>query len=224
MNKLDALEQRLDIMKDILDDVVTRLPKEGKTESIFEYLNKFDVSKLDALRTKFEIGKWYTSTAIVFRVIGLSESQITYDKISTPLIASTNFYIHSLIGYNSVPSTSVEIESHLIAVAERKYAKNVFVRCIESQTIKKSLDRDYIYSNDTDSLYVLGEENNRICNLTLYQKGKWAEIVSDKKNKKCLPKTKAEFKYFLSDAFSDKTGLSIETVGFINNFLDDYED
>ncbi|MCJ7447945.1 MAG: hypothetical protein MUO72_09640 [Bacteroidales bacterium] len=99
----------------------------------------------------------------------------------------------------SNPATQQEIESHLRKICDEKYIGKR-VKGINGFTdiISKFLS----YESDSDTMRYKGEGNFIIY---LYENGKFAEIISDKKK---LPKTKEEFKKFIGDVIEWYSGPS----------------
>lgn len=124
--------------------------------------------------------------------------------------------------YNLRLATPAEIEAHLRKICDEKYV---------GKRVKCLVDGRYIVSDFWE--YSATEEG--ICyrakgdsdGVWLYKRGKWAEILPDKKP---LPKTKDDFITFLThwleddqDGFSFTADNKDEWGTGINNFLDQYD-
>ena len=105
-------------------------------------------------------------------------------------------------------ATPAEIEAHLKKEAERRGYKGKRVKSAGDGHTDTVID---ICEFISGTLYGDGANGRHVI---LYDRGKWAEILPDKKK---LPKTREEFMKFLGDY----TNRHCSTV---QNFLDQYED
>lgn len=113
--------------------------------------------------------------------------------------------------------TPSEIESHLRKIAEKKgYRKGTKIKNMINNEIHTIDHRPFWYDKNIDIIFCWTPEDEwvhrEVSNPRIYEKGKWAEIIPDKKP---LPKTRDEFRKFIDDwAASDKS---------FDDFLNEYE-
>ncbi len=167
---------------------------------------------------KFKVGDW------IIRKDGNIPKRIKYvdkyaflcdDEISDHLFENADGYC----AYRF--ATQSEIESHLIKIAEKKGFKNGvmftglrFHRDCKMLWQVGSTDVEQFKGYYKDGDYLIVEDvKNGVWEL-IYQQGKWATIIPDKKP---LPKTKEEFMNFLG-TYCNRHCKSVQ------EFLDDYED
>jgi len=113
------------------------------------------------------------------------------------------------------PATSAEIISHLRKICDKKYIGKK-VRCLVYPQDELIIDRFVEYLSCEDKIIYKAINCKRMC---LYEQGKFAEIIPDKKK---LPKAKIEFVEFLKDYNIELKDCDDEFT--INKFLNQYED
>jgi len=111
------------------------------------------------------------------------------------------------------PATEEEIESHLKKICDEKYIGKRVKSLHDENYIQKALSF-WVYSFNEDRLwYEIKSERQVSTNLLIYEQGKFAEIIPDKKKK---PETREEFLIFLDD-YCESDDKSHQT------FLDQYD-
>jgi len=114
------------------------------------------------------------------------------------------------------PATHSEIEQHLIKVAKEKgFKEGVKVKCLACGTYNLGNISEYRMSDDR--LFFCQQGLSRLdhdSEITLYQQGKWAEILPEKKK---LPIGKQGFRTLFND-------WSIAGTISFDQFLEQYED
>lgn len=154
---------------------------------------------------EFKVGQWVffdgTSHQNIHRISKINSDGIGIDDYGSKLDLDSGYYRFA---------TKEEIEAHLKKICDKKYI---------GRRVKSLINEGYIETIECFNYY--GEENDEIncidinhCQMTVYCKGKFAEIIP---NKKKLPKTKGEFNTFLGHWCSRHTKTTKE-------FLNDYED
>jgi hypothetical protein len=197
MKDLNQIEKHLNEVQQYFD---------SKLKSIQE-----DIAKLKEPELKFKIGQWYKYGNDLFRVYKIYENEVHYDNRGKSL--GSNFFIfYSQIYQLSCIATPQEIESHLRKICDEKYiGKNVAGSFLgQHDGYARSFD---FYDFASDSVYY----KNFGYGVCVYSKGKFAEIISDKKK---LPKNRDEFVDFLT-RFRQLTSPEISVR--ISEFLNDYE-
>ena len=87
------------------------------------------------------------------------------------------------------PATHDEIEEHLIKVKDQKYKNGATLKSAKYEsTFKYDASRNGCYDLEDDEFWCGG--------MIIYHKGKWAEILPEKKR---LPKTKEEYEEFIEE-------------------------
>lgn len=151
-------------------------------------------------KTEFKVGQWVITPAGILRRIKEFKKkdeegvQIAFDDYGE-IIQLTSFY-H--------PTTPQEIETHLRKICDEKYIGKKVKGLLGSDGIIKSKGH-YCFEND----WLQYISKNGI-GITVYEQGKFAEIISDKKK---LPETKVEFEEFYVDwCKSDGKKTFIESI------------
>ena len=114
------------------------------------------------------------------------------------------------------PATPQEIESYLIKEAEKRgFVGKCKFRCTNGYLSTQLPQWDFFYLSGADALvtHVVETSSNR----AVYCQGKWAEIIPQKKS---LPKTKSEFRYFLMEYTVGSTCHGKDVVDFLADFED----
>lgn len=159
-------------------------------------------------KPEFKVGDWVCAkedSSQLERIEGLQQDAF---------IVSNGSGIYLNLSRDWRHATRQEIESHLRKICDEKgYKKDVKVRCLvfPGRDIC-TLSGEYKYVPEEDRL--IGITVNSWHNAVVYEQGKFAEIVPDKKP---LPKTKEELRTFLN-AFADRN------QGDFEDFLSNYED
>lgn len=112
------------------------------------------------------------------------------------------------------PATPAEIEAHLRKVCEKYVGKRV--RCLENGKIGIPFESQAYYFSD-DEFWMNCSEIVGAC---VYKKGKFAEILPDKKKK---PETKEDYIALLRDWINDDQGGFTFSDENISMFLDQYD-
>ena len=178
--------------------------KDGKE---YKFINRYGSACWDAIpitpEPKFKVGDW---------VIGRESIWTGPHRISDEfdLLGYTDEYDNRI-------ATKEEIETHLKSIADEKYF-NKTALCLEHGDHRRVLNKYTTYDKDVDELVTLGSVDGHTCNVWLYRKGKWAEIIPEKKK---LPKTKDELVKTLKEYFG---AFNIERHPNYEEFLDQYED
>jgi len=191
--------KNMDKLKDELFEAIDKICKD------YESKNEPDTVP------KFKVGDW---------VIG--ENRCLPKKPS--LIRK--FYEYSLMDYDDFEgatkqiawkgyirhATPDEIESHLRKICDEKYIGKKVKSLHDENYIQKVL-QFWLYSFNEDKLwYEIDSEKHPTTNLLIYDQGKFAEIIPDKKK---LPKTREEFEIFLDEYVYGEWNR--------DKFLDQYE-
>jgi hypothetical protein len=173
----------------------------------------------DQKKFKFKVGKWYKNTnydaIIFFRIYKIEEDSVFYDNSNEFGLNIEKFDIGSTWANQSCLATPEEIQDHLISIAKSKGFKGG----LKLHPVN-TYCADYIYIENVDKWkYYSGIDKLRLNDTSIYEKGRWAEIIPDKKK---LPKTKEEFYKFCEDLFQNENrrGKFDEII----NFLNEYED
>ena len=161
-------------------------------------------------QTEFKVGQYIIADgdSIPRRITRATSAIIECDK----------YFYYPWAVRLAIPS---EIEAHMKKEAEgRGYKPGVRFKSMNGDEIGRirtiyANPFDYYASSDTLTVSTPRQEWRNLCsNPTIYEKGRWAEILPEKKK---LPKTREEFMKFLGDY----TNRHCSTV---QNFLDQYED
>jgi len=113
-------------------------------------------------------------------------------------------------------ATKEEIESHLRKICDEKYIGKK-AQCLRNAEDKKTIKKFIKYNYDEDCIIY---NDKWELNMYVYEKGKFASIIPDKKK---LPKKRGEYKQFLDDFWHALPESIIDGLS-INEFLDQYED
>ena len=159
---------------------------------------------------EFKVPGWYVS----------EPNEIFYAVSKEKLYDADYVWLHTMnktgTRYGSRfcrPATPAEIESHLRKICDEKYVGKK-VKCLfEGEFIVESF---WKYDSYDDKIWY--REKDNIQPVCVYDQGKFAEIISDKKK---LPKTREEFKIILCDCFDFLSENKYHTV---EQFLYEYED
>jgi len=111
-------------------------------------------------------------------------------------------------------ATKEEIESHLKKICDEKYIGKK-VKCLVEERDEKIIGGFKEYRYNEDCMIYTDEAG---LNMFVYDQGKFAEIIPDKKK---LPKTREELKELLRQVQDDSL-LPFPTID-IDDFLDQYE-
>jgi len=159
-------------------------------------------------KTEFKVGDWIIGTEECSypkepsRVISLADDGINYlDEQEREQFEHIQIRL----------ATKEEIETHLKKVCKEKYKNG-------NKLSSAKYDSCFIYDELESVDYNYKDDILSSRGMFIYYKGKWAEIIPEKK---ALPKTKEEFVGFLvsfETRYHNGTGLSI------NEFLKEYED
>jgi hypothetical protein len=118
-------------------------------------------------------------------------------------------------------ATEKEIKAHLRKIADEKYLGRK-VRCLKADDYQykamqeQTVLRFYEYCPVSDKLFYIDDQRW----ILLYEKGKWAEIVNEKKK---LPKTKKQLQQMFND-YDEWLHNNPRQFTPIWEFLGDYED
>ena len=110
--------------------------------------------------------------------------------------------------------TKEEIEAHLKRICNKRYIGKKARCLIDNEDIKR-IECFAEYDYDDDSI-VYNDKDSR--NMYIYQQGKFAEIIPDKKKR---PETRAEFEEFLI-AYNNNRLIPFEDLNYYE-FLNQYE-
>jgi hypothetical protein len=151
-------------------------------------------------KPRFKVGDWIVANMEdgeeIHRIKKIYSDSLVYDDNPSSAHYEYEKAVHRL-------ATIEEIESHLIKTAENmgytggQNLIRINDRC--SSYIGRQSNNHFIYRADIDRLEMNGTG--------IYEEGKWAEIIPDKKP---IPKTKDDLYEFL--------------VAFTNHHNDDYQD
>ena len=184
-----------------------------------------DISKPPAM--SFHIGDWVIAKEKYFR------------PHSPRLITSIGIDLYNAVQYNYFDdfnktekngcdgkylrhATSQEIEQHLRKICDEKgYREGIKFHPINDPLWIQTIGNKFWYDSSEEALHTIApkDEWNTYCSdPVVYSKGKFAEVVPEKKK---LPKTKEEAKVFLEEyIYKNNLFRGIE----LSSFLNDYED
>jgi len=160
--------------------------------------------KEETKQPEFKVGQWFVweETDELHRIVNMTGNRLWF------INENDNNRKQFLFSQECRLATPQEIEAHLKKIFDEKYVgkkiKSVndgHIGCVKSF---------FSYLNKQDMAYA--EDDKGI--IYFYAKGKFAEIIPDKKK---LPKTKEEFNKFLG-AFTNRH------CSAVSDFLDQYED
>jgi len=166
-------------------------------------------------KPEFKAGRWIVTASCneVKRIKEINGDIIKYDDGCT----HTNWK-----GFIR-PATPAEIESHLKKICDKKYIGKK-VRDLHygnnATIVKEDDNHSWFYVSDGDRFIVASNDWITGSNPCVYEKGRFAEIIPDKKK---LPKGKDECKNFLL-GFVGFINYDYELPTHIRDFLDQYED
>ena len=179
---------------------------------LFEAIDKICKDYETRQEPEFKAGQWYISKSEgrkdkIYRICRINGRYIYYD--CSNIEGKSNWIAKDSVMYkSSKPATKEQIESHLKEICDEKYIGKK-VKCLfDGEYIVSSF---WIYDVKGDKLWY----NIRGANtcILLYEEGKFAEIIPDKKKK---PETREEFEEFMDDWLSDENEKR-------NEFLDQYD-
>ncbi len=167
---------------------------------------------------EFKVGQWAkdNDTGRLFYIKRIENGKL-YGEFDDPIKGDQYCWYYDC----SIP-TSSEIESHLRKIAEKKgYRKGTKIKNMINNEIHTIDHRPFWYDKNIDIIFCWTPEDEwvhrEVSNPRIYEKGKWAEIIPDKKP---LPKTMDEFKDLLSRL---EYARHQDSYMGIDNFLNEYE-
>jgi len=188
-----------------------------------EYASQF---KVEEPKPEFKVGDWVMGVidrSIIGRIIKIDKYALLLDNdMDSSIFYSTcGHLLENAIGKNCFrPATKDEIESHLKKICDEKYVGKR-VKCLafpERGIFQLGKKIKCEYFPNSDKLIVVNPMYNNVEVPAVYSKGKWAEIIPEKKK---LPKTKEELEVLFGDCFDY---LTDSRSNCIEDFLKDYED
>lgn len=157
-------------------------------------------------KLEFNPGQWaVTVYGEVFRILSLKDGWVCWINNKGENVRSNPDYLKF--------ATPQEIESHLIKIAKEKGFGSRTYYIDPNNRTKHHLGTDpkFEYIKSERTAFLTDGWGGAV-----YQDGKWAEIIPEKKK---LPKTKAELYSFMVNFHP-----TLAEAGRVKKFLEDYED
>jgi hypothetical protein len=158
---------------------------------------------------EFKVGQWIFKESGIIQIYRIN-------RVGEDRLYSDDGYEHNFITDVVRLATPTEIEAHLRKICNKRgYRVGIKVLSVRSGEEWAIESNEFDYHKSEDLLY--------IDNIAVYEVGKWAEIVPDKKK---LPKTKDELACLLQDWLNTDLDSSSGDSAMIAEFIQKmgYED